>query len=238
MLIDLLSMSNYVSYNIKVAQVLGLNAAIYISELMNINDKALHKNKVKGEYFTLDRAYLKNRTTFDEDLQLSIEDQLIKLGIMSKENESKNEVSLNITALTSIIMSPDESLIKDIQKIVRAKSSTKRTKADAIKEGLKENITTTNEELREAYSDWIDSVFAKEGWMSKKAVVAAQGVVDEFSQFDLDIALKVVEIAAINGYRDMSWAVNTYKKDYMIQYRMKPVQPVKPSQLQLSDEKF
>lgn len=66
MLIDLLSMSNYVNYNVKVAQILGLDAAIYVSELLNINDKALHKNKVKGEYFTIDRMYIQSRTTFDE----------------------------------------------------------------------------------------------------------------------------------------------------------------------------
>lgn len=238
MLIDLLSMSNYVNYNVKVAQILGLDAAIYISELLNINDKALHKNKIKGEYFTLDRTYIQGRTTFDEGTQLSIEDKLVKLGIVVKDNKFPNDISLNITALTSIMMSTDETLLKDISKIVKSKSAPKRTKAEAIKDTLKENITTQNEELRTAYFDWIDSVFAKEGWMSKKAVVSAQSVVDEFSKFDLDIALKVVDIAAINGYRDMSWAVNSYKKDYTVQYRMKPVQALKPEQLQLSDEKF
>ena len=238
MLIDLLSMSNYVNYNVKVAQILGLDAAIYVSELLNINDKALHKNKIKGEYFTLDRTYIQSRTTFDEDTQLSIEDKLVKLGIVVKDTKSPNDISLNITALTSIMMSSDESLLKDISKIVKSKSSPKKTKAEAIKDTLKDNITTTNEELRAAYSDWIDSVYAKDGWMSKKAVVSAQGVVDDFSKFDLDVALKVVEIASINGYRDMSWAVNTYKKDYTVQYRMKPVQAMKPEQVQLSDEKF
>lgn len=238
MLIDLLSMSNYVNYNVKVAQILGLDAAIYVSELLNINDKALHKNKVKGEYFTIDRMYIQSRTTFDEPAQLSIEDKLVKLGIVVKDEKAPNDISLNITALTSIMMSTDETLLKDISKIVKSKSSPKKTKSEAIKDTLKENITTTNEELRAAYSDWIDSVFAKDGWMSKKAVVSAQGVVDDFSKFDLDVALKVVEIAAINGYRDMSWAVNTYKKDYTVQYRMKPVHAMKAEQVQLSDEKF
>jgi hypothetical protein len=50
-LIELLSTSNYVSYNIKLAELLGLHAAIYISELMNINDKAIRKNKLNDNYF-------------------------------------------------------------------------------------------------------------------------------------------------------------------------------------------
>ena len=228
MLIDLLSMSNYVSYNVKLANILGLNTAIYISELLNIKDKAMHKNKVRGEYFTVDRKYIQERTTLDEPTQLALEENLLSLGILEKTQGNDNDLSLNVTALTSILMSQDETLLKDISKIVKAKSSPKRTKSQV-------NIVTTNEELREAYSEWIDSVYAKEGWMSKKAVVSAQAVVDEFSQHDLDIALKVVDIAAINGYRDMSWAVNTYKKDYNIQYHIKPVQT---SPVELSPDKF
>lgn len=235
MLIDLLSMSNYVSYNVKLANILGLNTAIYISELLNIKDKAMHKNKVRGEYFTVDRKYIQERTTLDEAAQLALEENLLSLGILEKIKGNDNDLSLNVTALTSILMSQDEKLLKDISKIVKAKSSPKRTKSQVIRDNLKENIVTTNEELREAYSEWVDSVYAKDGWMSKKAVVSAQAIVDEFSQHDLDIALKVVGIAAINGYRDMSWAVNTYKKDYNIQYHIKPVQT---SPVELSSDKF
>ena len=44
MLIDLLSANNYVNYNIKVAELVGLHPAIYLSELMNIQSKAEKKN--------------------------------------------------------------------------------------------------------------------------------------------------------------------------------------------------
>ena len=66
MLIELLSTSNYVSYNIKLAELLGLHPAIYISELMNINDKAIKKDKLEDDYFTLVRSYITARTTLDE----------------------------------------------------------------------------------------------------------------------------------------------------------------------------
>ena len=46
-LFDLLSTDMYVSYNVKLAQVLDLQSAIYISELININRKAIEKNKLK-----------------------------------------------------------------------------------------------------------------------------------------------------------------------------------------------
>ena len=84
----------------------------------------------------------------------------------------------------------------------------------AIKKNLKDNITTTNVELYEAYSEWVDSVVSKEGWMSKQAVVMGQSIVDDFSKRNLDTALAVINIAALHGYRDMSWAINKFKDQY------------------------
>ena len=48
MLLDLLSSSNQLSFNIKVAQLVGLHSAVYLSELMAINEKAIRKNKIAG----------------------------------------------------------------------------------------------------------------------------------------------------------------------------------------------
>jgi hypothetical protein len=92
----------------------------------------------------------------------------------------------------------------------------KSTKADAIRQNLKTSIVTTNMELIEAYSDWIDAVYAKQGWMSKKAVTLGQSVVDNFSKRDLDVALTVISIAAMHGYVDMQWAVNKYQEQYKV----------------------
>ena len=166
----------------------------------------------------IDREYVKRRTTLSEETQLKIEEKLLQIGIMQKQDKEGKSISLDITVLTSILMSPDEALLKDIKKIAKVPTSSKATKTDNIKKALKENIVTTNEELVQAYSDWIDSVLEKDGWMSKKAVICAQNVVDQNSDRNLDVALKILEIATINGYRDMTWAVNNFKKDYKIPF--------------------
>lgn len=212
-------MSNYGHYNIRVAQIVGLEAAVYLTELLNINEKALRKNKVEENFFTIDREYIKERTTLSTERQLELEGNLLKVGILEKADNSVNTLSVNLTVLTSILMSPDEKLIKNITKIAQQKI-TKRGKDEAVRDSLKSNIETTNEELFAAYSDWIDAVYAKEGWMSKKAIVNAQSVVDAFANRNLDIALKVIDIASVNGYRDMTWAVNAYKRDYNVSYRI------------------
>ena len=220
MLIDLLSMSNYVHFNVKLAHIIGLNSSIYLSQIMDINEKAIRKEKTEKNFFTIDREYITKRTTITEKEQKEIENNLIKIGVLERSVDNADTILLNITVLTSILMSPDEELIKDISSLSKPKQ--KRSKADAIKDTLKQNIVTTNLELRNAYFSWIDAVYEKDGFMTKQAVVAAQARIDEFSNRNLDIALKVIEIASINGYRDITWAINTYNKDYKVGYTFAP----------------
>jgi len=241
MLIDLLSTNNYVSYNIKVAQVLGLHPAIYLSEMMNINDKAIRKNKTDGQYFTVDREYFKARTMLDEAEQLQIEDSLLKVGILEKTDDNPNSLFLNVNMLTSILMSPDEQLIQDVSKIIAKKNnpSKKRTKAEVIREGLKQNITAENDELRAAYYDWIDSAYAKNGWLSKTAIIEGQKTIDNYCNRNLDMALYIIKVASINGYRDMQWAVNKFEADNKVHYKVNAPKtaPVKEA-VQASEEVF
>ena len=87
MLIELLSMDNYVSYNIKIAEIFGLHASIYLSELMNINDKAIRKSKITGEsYFTVDRNYIEKRTTLTKSEQLKIDESFKQIGLLIIDN--------------------------------------------------------------------------------------------------------------------------------------------------------
>jgi len=227
MLIELLSPSNYISFNIKLAEIFGLHSAIYISELLNINDKAIRKDKIQESSFILDREYISNRTTIKVEEQIEIEKNLIKLGILEKPNENENCVILNINVLTTLMMSADEDLVEGVKKLSKLKSEKKKrgTKSEAIKDNLLTNIVTTNIELLEAYKEWIDAVVAKEGWMSKKAVLYGQSVIDEFSNRDLDVALGVLAIAAMHGYRDIQWAINIYKDQYKVKREFKTTTP-------------
>ena len=237
MLIELLSTSNYVSYNIKLAELLGLHAAIYISELMNINDKAIRKNKLTDNYFKLKREYITSRTTFDEKEQLDIEKNLLKLGILQK-GEDENDLCLNITTLTTLMMSTDEQLIDNVKKVSKLKQR-KSTKAEKIKENLKGNIITTNPELKAAYENWIDAVYDKDGFMSKVCVTSAQETIDKFSNRNLDIALELLKIASTHCYRDIQWAINVYNKQYTANYRVQPTTRNVPSRnIKLSQEVF
>ena len=216
MLIELLSSSNYVNFNVKIAQILGLKPAIYLSQIMDINEKAIRKNKMNDSYFTIDRKYIESRTTLTKDEQVAIEKDLLTIGILEKDAQKKNNISLNITTLTSIIMTPDEELVKDISSLSKGKK--KRTKSEVIEDNLKNNILTTNTELRDAYYEWIESVLDKRGMMTKAAVIHAQPTLDQFCNRNLDIALEVLRIASVHGYEDINWAINLYNKEFKVGY--------------------
>lgn len=221
MLLDLLSMDNYASYNVKVAQIFGLHPAIYLNELLNINEKAVRKSKITGEStFTIDREYIEKRTTLTKAQQLEIDETFKEIGLLKVDESNQNTMSLDITTLTSI-MSEGKEFIKELKLMTKRISKTRRTKDEIIKEELKNYIQTDNPELYEAYCDWIEAVYAKQGWMSARSVKVAQQDVDNCSNRNLDVALKIIEIAAVRGYREMEWAINVYKQDYEPTFRLK-----------------
>jgi len=230
MLIDLISTSNYVSFNIKLAHIIGLNESIYLSELMNINDKAIRKKKIDNNYFKLDRKYIQSRTTFDISEQNRIEKNLIKLEILKSED---NNIALDINKLIALISS--EEIAKSDKPIPKTKTSSKIV---GMTNNLKRSLKCTNVELFEAFSKWIESVLEKQGWMSKVAVEEGEKLVDNFSNHDLDIALTIINIAAINGYRDMNWAIQRYKENYNVYFNNNKNMKKDNSKIELSDEVF
>lgn len=230
MLIELLSMSNYGHYNVKLAQLLGLNSAIYLGQLLDINEKAIRKEKIENEQFELDREYITKRTTLTEAQQKDIDRTLVKLGILEVSKENPNQLNVNITAITSILMDPDEQLTKAVKRIVKNDTAEgrKQSKLQAQLTRLKEQIITTQPDLRKAYFTWIDSVHENGGYMTNQGVISAQAELDKFTDRNLDVALKVLEIAAVNGYRDIMWAINNYKTNYSVSYAVKPtIEPPK-----------
>ena len=239
MLVELLSTSNYVQFNIRLAHIIGLEPAIYINELLNINEKAIRKATLKGEMMKLDRDYIFSRTTLTPEKQLEIELKLSKIGLIIKVEEEPNLSAIDIGVLTGLIMAEDEELIKSVKKLAKVKGASKSAKRIAITAKMKDYIIAENEELRLAYFEWIDAVVAKVGWLSGKAISIAQQLVDDFANHNLDIALKVIEIAAVNGYKDMQWAINKYRENYKISYSINPVQlNIDKSSIDLGEDVF
>ena len=209
MLFDLLSTDMYVSYNIKLAHILDLNSAVYISELININRKAIAKNKLKEDgFFKIDRNYIENRTTLKKEDQKAIDEKLSSINIIAI-GESSDLLKIDMDVLTSIILGNQ----KIVSEIVQPAKKGRPTKQEIVLKALKANIETTNVELKHAYEDWIDAVSAKQGWMTKVHVLEGQKVMGNYNkEKDLDMALDILKIATMGGFRDITWAIRDYEK--------------------------
>lgn len=216
MLIDLISTDNQVTFNIKLAHIIGLHPAIYAAELININNKAIRKNKINEHYFKIDRQYLTQKTTFSEEEQLEIENILVEFKLISKLENQPNTIQINLEVLTTIFMNTDEHLVNNLKTLIDISNTkkNKKTKTEIIKDNLKLSINCENTELCEAYKSWIDGVYANpKGFLSKRAIQIFQKTVDEFSQHNLDTALTIIDIATVNGYRDATWAISKYTQN-------------------------
>ena len=228
-MIDLLATDNMVSYNVKVANVMGLHTAVYLTELINISLKAEKKQKlVADKYFIIDRKYITQRTTFSVEEQITIEQKLSKVGVIQKPAGGVDTVYIDVDKLAQIISSDDDSYLNKVSKSTVVKTVTGPGMKQTLKQRqaieMKTYLTTTHKELKEALEGWIDGVLANpNGFLSKKAVSVFERTVDEFANGDLDVALKIIEIATVGGYRDATWAINNFNKDYAKTFRRRAV---------------
>lgn len=234
MLIDLLSTDNYVVYNYELANSVGLHAAIYINELINISKKAEKKKKlIDDKYFIVDRKYITLRTTFPLTEQRSLDTFLEEHGLVER-GEKLDSIYVNIEQLTQLLLG--ESLMPKVTVPPKPKTvvapvaevalpKTKVPQKVAIANKLKSFVYSTNKELFDAYIEWIDSVCDKIGWMSQKAVMVGQQVVDDYAKGNLDVALKIVEIGTLNGWKDLNYAIDVFEKDYKSKFMPKSSEP-------------
>ena len=217
MLTELFSTNNYISFNTKIANVLGLHTAIYISELININNKAIQKNKINDEgFFKVDRKYITSRTTLDAPEQKEIESKLANIKVIKISNEDKDCFKVDLNILANIVTSDNVKFIDDIINITKNQKQPKVTQRQGMINNLK-NLASypTSPELDQAYKDWVDGVYANpKGFLSGRAIKIFQQTVDDFAKGNLKVALKIIDIATVNGYRDASWAINIYNKEY------------------------
>lgn len=220
MFINLLNSLNYISFNIDAARIFGLNTAIYCAELLNIYRKAELKNKlIDNNYFKVDRKFICNRTTITIEEQLKIDINLNKINIINRYEDDPNTINFDIKLFASIISSEDVSLIENISKKVKIKNpkGTKATQRQIILKNLKDSISCSNYELLTALRNWVDSIYANpNGYISKKGIELFQTTLNNYAKGDLDLALKIVNIAITQSYKNCDWAINIYEKDKKI----------------------
>ena len=215
-IINLLNSDNSISINSRVINIFGLNTAVYVSLLLKIISKAETKNKLINQfYFKLDRKYVFSQTTLTVEEQLKIDEALMKLNILQKDPNNPDILYFDVMLFVSIVSNEDVKLITDIKDAVAIKKKTKKeTQRQSIINTLKDSIACSNYELQTALREWIDSIYSNpNGYLSKTAVKEFQDTLNNYTKGDLDLALRIVKIASIQGYKMCDWAIDVYERD-------------------------
>ena len=243
---DLLSPNSYLSFNVNLAQKVGLNAAVYLAELLNQSKIATASGKLTDNlYFKVSRSEVEHNTTLSRKEQATLDETLSNVGVIKISLESNNLLHIDTDLLTSIILEDNELTKKKLEPVIKKRkvsTLSPEAKANAQIANARRAVTTSNEELQEAYYKWIDNLQVKQGWITASIVEEAQRVIDDFTQRDLDMALAIIHIATANVYKDMTWAINKYKADNMRSSRNvieREAQNPQPKQrIEFTDEEY
>ena len=212
--LDILSIRNcYLSINEKLIQMLGLDTAAYLTVVMDALHQAVKKDKVNDQgFFKLDRKYANERTGLSTNEQKHCDDRLIAVGLMKRDPETLNLLSLDIGAVVKLIQQDDAKVVDQI-KLALAK--TKKAENDEYKKeqiirAVKAVVKTTDFDVRTAIFEWIE---AMDGTLKKPAVTLVEDAINNYTK-DKQVKIKLFQILAINTWRDPQWAINRYENTY------------------------
>ena len=193
--------------NKRLVKLAGFEVAAYWAELQSILKQVVKKQTAdeKG-FFTLDRDYVERETTLTINKQLKCDEKLSSLGVMLRDEEDPNKISIAVNGMVAVITDEDTKKLKKTSKSTQEEA--KAAKISGIKANMKRAIFTTDTELRFAYEQWVDGMIDAANCKFTKAVVQLfEKTVTEYTT-DKKTQLKIIEIATINSYRDATWAIS------------------------------
>ena len=192
--------------NKKLIKIAGFEVAAYWAELQSILKQVVKKGTADERgFFTLDRDFMEKETTLTVVKQLKCDEKLISLGVMLKDPEDPNKLSIAVNGMVAVIADEDTTKLK---KTGKTATDVKAAKIAGIKATMKKAILETDLELRAAYERWIDGMIDAENCKFTKAVVQVFEKTVTGYTTDKALRLKIIEIATTNSYKDATWAIN------------------------------
>ena len=192
--------------NKKLVRIAGFEVAAYWAELQSILKQVVKKQTAdeKG-FFTLDRDFMERETTLTITKQLKCDEKLISLGVLLKDPEDPNKISIAVNGMVAVITDEDTTKLK---KGSKTSADAKAAKIAGIKATMKKAIIEMDTELRAAYERWIDGMIDAANCKFTKAVVQLfEQTVTAYTP-DKAKRLRIIEIATTNSYKDATWAIS------------------------------
>ena len=192
--------------NKRLVKIAGFEVAAYWAELQSILKQVVKKGTADEHgFFTLDRDFMERETTLTIAKQLKCDEKLMSLGVLLKDPENLNKISIAVNGMVAVITDEDTTKLK---KTGKTSADAKAAKIAGIKATMKKAIIDTDYNTRLAYERWIDGMVDAQNCKFTKAVVQLfEKTVTEYTQ-DRDLRIKIIEIATTNSYKDATWAIN------------------------------
>jgi hypothetical protein len=193
--------------NKRLIKITSFEVAAYWAELQSILKQVVKKKTMDEHgFFTLDRDYVERETTLTVNKQLKCEEKLVAMGVVVKDPENPNRLTISVSNMVEIITDEDTQKLRKSTKA--AKEEAKAAKIEGMKETFKKFISEKDHEVRAAYERWIEGMVDAQNCKFTKAVVQLfEKTVSEYTQ-DKATRLKIIEIATASSYRDATWAIN------------------------------
>ena len=192
--------------NKRLVKIAGFEVAAYWAELQSILKQVVKKGTAdEFGFFILDRDFMERETTLTVAKQLKCDEALLKLGVLLKDPENPNKISIAVNGMVAVITDEDTTKLK---KSGKSSADEKAAKIAGIKANMKKALLETDPELRAAYERWVDGMIDAANCRFTKAVVQLfEKTVTEYTT-DRSLRLKIIEIATVNSFRDATWAIN------------------------------
>ena len=216
MLVDVLSSDNYLYVNVGAVKILGLNNAIYCSELLRIYRKATKKKKIDDKgFFKVDRTYLKSRTSLSFEEQVECESSLSRINLVTINKDYLDTIKFDDKLYMSIITQEDSKFLNELAKKVRtSKQTAKEVKRDRIILALKDNISNADEDIHTALEKWIDTLFINSKvLMTKETIAEFENSLVSYCGTDKKKALRLIEIATSQSWKNCLWEIKAYEQE-------------------------
>ena len=192
--------------NKRLCKLVGFEVAAYWAELQSILKQVVKKQTADEHgFFTLDRDYVERETTLTVNKQLKCEAKLTEMGVLVKDPDNPNRITISVNNMIEIITDEDTSKLKKSTKA--NKDDAKAAKIAGMKETMKKFILEQDTELRYAYGQWIEGMIDAANCKFTKAVVQLFEKTVTAYTADKATRLKIIEIATASSYRDANWAI-------------------------------
>lgn len=213
MYIDLLSQNAQVSVNVKLMQILGINAALYLAVLSDIAYTEVQNGNTSGTY-VLNRAAISKRTTLSSAEQDVCDKILERVGILEILNSERTEVGINFDTVTAIVLENDPKNLMELQKKAKVKrGEEKHSKAYYQIQNIKKKVAekVKSETVLNSINRWLDGLAEMNQAISSQTVDIWISTIDSFTTDDA-VKVKIYDLAAMLGMYNVNNAINKYKE--------------------------